>query len=60
MKAVSDSQGVSPQAKEKPTLKARVNGPLSAAFTFLTIAAVAPAFVHTLFVVGRWSWQLIG
>lgn len=58
MQAVPEDQAGSPEAK--PTLKERADGPLSAALFFLTIAAVAPAFVHALYLVGRWSWQVFG
>jgi len=35
-------------------------GPVTSAAFLLTLSAAMPAFVHLMFVVARWSWNLIG
>lgn len=33
---------------------------IGSVFSGVVIAAIVPAYAHVLYVVGRWSWQLIG
>lgn len=55
-----------PEVGYEPEVKRGDGGPAAAAAVawlcglLLVAATLAPAFVHLLLMVGRWSWGLIG
>lgn len=54
---VSTSHPSSPQEGDDGDSRPFLIGSL---FAVVIMAAIVPAYVHVVYVVGRWSWQLIG